>query len=90
MLLHTINKQRALEQCAQVIKTGDSVVLLEDGVYLLLTPEVLNKDGVKWFAVAADVARRGLQEHLPASIKMIDYRQFVAATVAAEKLCHWC
>ena len=89
MLLHTINKQKALEKCAQVIKTGDTVVLLEDGVYLLLTPDILNRDGVKWFAVAADVELRGLQEHLPPGVKLIDYRQFVVETAAAERLCNW-
>ncbi len=90
MILHTINKKHSLEQCARVIKIGDRVVLLEDGVYLMLTPEVLDIDGISWLAVAADVELRGLHNHLLTGIRLIDYRQFVDETVAAEKICNWC
>ncbi len=90
MILHSINKTAALEQCARVLKPGDAVVLLEDGVYLLLTPKTFADAGVSWFAIAADVALRGLQNQVPEGVRLIDYRQFVELTVEAEKTCNWC
>ena len=88
MILHTINKTSAFTKCTDLIDAGDTVVLLEDGVYLALL-EKSGQQSVTWLALLADIEARGLVDRLPDHVKCISYLDFVNATTEAEKVCAW-
>ena len=83
MILHTINKPSAWKEISGLIDENDSLVLLEDGVYLALSE--INQG----YAIRADVEARGLLKKLPQGIELIDYKQFVRLCVTADKTCAW-
>lgn len=86
-MLHTINKSpfqhTSLEDCLRFVQAGDTVLLLEDGVYAAidgtnrthLISEALARCEV--CALDADIAARGL-DHLVPGVTLIDYDGFVA------------
>ena len=88
MILHTINKTSALKKCIDLIQAGDTVVLLEDGVYLALSGKT-DQQGVTWLAMTIDVEARGLVDRLPDHVQSISYVDFVKATTEADKICTW-
>ena len=88
MVLHTISKTSAMDKCAPLISKGDTVVLLENGVFLILSPAT-DDTGVRWLALEADVQARGLAGRLPDHITLIDYDGFVEVTASADKTCNW-
>ena len=84
MILHTINKPESLLSCQELIKDSDSVLLLEDGVYLANDPI----PGLV-HALRSDVLARGFKILERQRIKLIDYKEFVELTCRAEKVCAW-
>jgi sulfur relay protein TusB/DsrH len=84
MILHTINKPESLLSCEDLIKDSDSVLLLEDGVYLANDPI----PGLV-HALRSDVLARGFKILERQKIKLIDYEEFVELTCRAEKVCAW-
>ena len=81
MILHTINKPTALEQCANLISNEDAVVLMEDGVLLNIT-------GLPGhvYLLQSDAAARGITAE---ESKLIDYHRFVELTIEADAVCNW-
>ncbi len=85
-MLHTFNKARLVAQNLRFVVPGDTLVLLEDGVYALLTDESLaQRPGT--FAIEADLAARGLIHRT--QCKTIDYRALVALCVEADRIRNW-
>ena len=93
MLLHTVNKSPfasdALRSCIRTALPGSHVLLIEDGVYAaregsVAAAELAAAEGVNCYALAPDVAARGLASLLAPGIKLVDYSDFVR--LAAE--CH--
>jgi sulfur relay protein TusB/DsrH len=84
MILHTINKPEILLSCEELIKDSDSVLLLEDAVYLANDPI----PGLV-HALRSDVLARGFKILERQKIKLIDYKEFVELTCRAEKVCAW-
>ena len=84
MILHTINKPEKLLSCIELIENSDSVLLMEDGVYLANDPI----PGVV-HALRTDVVARGFKILEGQKIKLIDYKEFVELTCRAEKVCAW-
>ena len=84
MILHTINKPEALPSCSELIKDSDSVLLLEDGVYLVneSIPGVV-------YALKKDLQARGFKILERNKIKLIDYKEFVELSCRADKVCAW-
>ena len=85
MILHTLNAlpgTQAAKDCLILLTSDDTVLLLGDGVYLALpqTLDTLASSGAKVCALSTDVAAAGLAEQIPASVKQIDYTDFVALT----------
>ncbi len=87
MILHTINKPEALSKCLAMIGDDDTVLLIEDGVYLAASNALPVNVSVK--AIAADVVARGFGERLPENIEQVSYEQFVQIAVAATQTCNW-
>ena len=84
MILHTINKPEALLSCSELIKDSDSVLLLEDGVYLVneSIPGVV-------YALKKDLQARGFKILRQRGIELIDYKNFVEISCRADKVCAW-
>lgn len=84
MILHTINKVTGFELCQHLIAANDKVVLLEDGVYLGLSPLPFSI-----FAIRMDVEARGLAGRVKEPVELIDYSDFVRLCTEADKVCSW-
>ena len=83
-MLHTINKSphshSALADCLRVCGEHGVILLIEDGVYAALTGNVwlkaLSAAGAV-YALAPDVAARGLENRIAEGIQLVDYDGFV-------------
>ena len=85
--LHTVNKGgHPLTLCLRAMADSDALLLIEEGVYTLLTEQAALK-GRKIYALKVDVEARGIP--LPESIKAVDYDQFVALTIEYDKTVSW-
>lgn len=89
--LHTVNKtaaNNALATCLRVASSGDSLLLIEDGVYqasaLVQLPQAAT---LRLYALQEDVAARGIS--LPDAITAIDYAQFVDLVCAQQRSVSW-
>lgn len=98
MTLHTLNKQRhdLLQLCISALTPGDSLLLLEDGVYAALAKAADEVDlantlpaGTKLYALTEDVAARGLSGNFPDAITRITYRDFVSLSLTCDKVVNW-
>ncbi len=93
-MLHTINKSpwssRNLAQALRHVKSGDSILLYEDGVFAVKAGtkygDLLAKasSSVKVYALSADVKARGLTD-IAEGVVITDYEGFVDL-VAANKV----
>lgn len=84
MILHTVNKSPfrtdCLRNCLRFIGDGDAVLLLEDGVYGASQGVETGLDArpdLPVYAIAADVAARGLADRIRDRVRVIDYDGFV-------------
>jgi tRNA 2-thiouridine synthesizing protein B len=100
MTLHTYNKsldagEAHLAGCLRTLASGDSLLLLEDGVYAALSmgegTELGNiiPDGVALYALAPDLAARGISAKIPAYFSGIDYPDFVRLCLAHPRVVNW-
>lgn len=80
MRLHTVNKSPfsspALTDCLSFCTSGNSIVLIEDGVYAAVrdteAATALLDSKLRVYAMNIDVEARGLQEKTPKHIELID------------------
>jgi tRNA 2-thiouridine synthesizing protein B len=100
MTLHTYNKsltsgEARLHDCLHMLAPGDSLLLLEDGVYLAahLQPGMQHRDlipqGVKLYALGPDVAARGISGKIPVDFSAIDYTAFVQLCLEHPRVVNW-
>jgi len=100
MTLHTYNKslsagEARLQSCLRLLAPGDSLLLLEDGVYLAaqLQEKMQNSrpslQGVKLYALTPDVVARGISGKIPADFSGIDYPGFVQLCLAHPRVVNW-
>jgi tRNA 2-thiouridine synthesizing protein B len=99
MKLHTVNKSPlhddAMSQCLSVAAPGSTVLLLEDGVYGALRGGTFSRtitdalDRLRVFALAPDVAARGLDTHLVEGVELVDYTGFVRLATECDAVVSW-
>ena len=98
--LHTVNKSpysnSSLLSCIKICSKSDAILLLEDGVFGVLTSTPESKlllqlalSGTKVFAISADVKARGLTDKLPPFIEPIDYNNFVQLSIEYRCIQSW-
>ncbi len=91
--LHTVNKNgQPLELCLRVVNKGDSLLLIEDGVYALFeVPDILAEliKDVSLYVLEADVLARGVSNRNELEIELVDYQGFVSLTETNEKTLSW-
>ena len=86
-MLHTVNKspyeKSALESCLNHVSEGDTVLLIEDGVYAVVK-------GVKSAALEADLKARGIGgDKITDGVEVVDYGGFVDLVEANDKTEAW-
>ncbi|MDA1302357.1 MAG: sulfurtransferase complex subunit TusB [Proteobacteria bacterium] len=85
-MLHTFNKARLVDQNMRFVAAEDTVVLIEDGVYALLSdPELAQRP--RTVAVEADLAARGLTHRT--ECETIDYRGLVKLCMDTDRIRNW-
>jgi tRNA 2-thiouridine synthesizing protein B len=100
MTLHTYNKslnagEARLQTCLRMLTAGDSLLLLEDGVYVATQlhegAPIRNQvpAGVALYALTPDVAARGISGKIPADFSGIDYAGFVQLCLAHSRVVNW-
>jgi len=100
MILHTVNKsvfsQDTLGSCLRLIIEGDVLLLIEDGVYAILTQHPLAAEirncqerNIAVYALTADVLARGLKDRVPDHIALCDDAGFVELCCQTEKTQSW-
>lgn len=89
--LHILNKlspeHPASRDCLRVLKKGDALLLIEDGVYLTQRNRI-SKKSAKVYALQHDLHLRGLspmQNH----IKIINDAEFVDLCTQYDKVISW-
>lgn len=98
--LHTVNKaswsSAVLQSCLRVISTGDTLLLMEDGTYNVLTLDILAASleiGLEQLQVCVlrdDMLARGLAEsELPGHITAVDHTGFVELACRHQQSVHW-
>ncbi|WP_422134079.1 MULTISPECIES: sulfurtransferase complex subunit TusB [unclassified Endozoicomonas] len=91
--LHTVNKTgQPLELCLRALNAGDSVLLLEEGVYALYEASDVLSDllrHVTVYVLEADVLARGITNRDDLDIGMVDHQGFVELTEANDKVVSW-
>jgi tRNA 2-thiouridine synthesizing protein B len=81
-MLHIVNKshteRHALASCLRVAQAGQALLLIEDGVYAA-TDNALGDAAtrLKVYALAPDLAARGLAGKAAVGVTLIDYAGFV-------------
>jgi tRNA 2-thiouridine synthesizing protein B len=100
MTLYTYNKSpdagaERLKACLRMLASGDSLLLLEDGVYAALHmgkgTELRNMlpSGVALHTLAPDLAARGISAKIPADFSSIDYSGFVRLCLTHQRVVNW-
>ncbi|MGS2722451.1 sulfurtransferase complex subunit TusB [Porticoccus sp. GXU_MW_L64] len=89
MILHTVNKSpfdhQAYQSCRRNLACDDLLLLLEDGVYGVLTELPSNKV----FALRGDIQARGLSNKVPPQVTLVDYPDFVQLACDANAVQSW-
>lgn len=99
MTLHILNRSAAhpcVADCLALLDPADALLLLEDGVYNAMSglgrPDPLQQflhHGGKVYAIAADVAARGLSDKVLMAVELIDYDRFVTLCTEHHPLQSW-
>ena len=87
-ILHIVNKsptdRNAFDTCLRIANPGDSILMIEDGVYAVLANAEYAKkitsrlDNFSFFVLGPDVAARGLNDTpLIEGVGVVDYEGFV-------------
>jgi len=98
-MLHIVNKspyeKGALESCLNHALEGDTVILIEDGVYACVkggraANALASVKGIRFAALSADLKARGIgADKMTDGVEVVDYGGFVDLVTAAEKTESW-
>ena len=99
-MLHTVNKspfeKSTFESCLTHARSGDVVLLIEDGVYAAMkgtamSDQIAARNGdVKLYALGPDLSARGIKETaLMDGIDVVDYGGFVDLVTQHEVTQAW-
>ena len=99
MTLHIVNQSPAKDNtyasCLRVAQAGDSILLIEDGVYAALAtavasaPIVAAPDRMGFYALEPDIAARGLAGRTNVAVELVDYAGFVELTERHQQIVSW-
>lgn len=92
--LHLVNhapaRSDALASCLAVLRPGDGLLLLEDGVFAALDATLgTSPDDVQLLVLEADAAARGLGSRIGDRFRRVDYAAFVQACADHDRVVSW-
>lgn len=81
-MLHIVNKSpaltRSLESCARLSRPGQSLLLIEDGIYAATSADtVASLKHLKLYVLQPDVEARGMKGRIVEGVAAVDYAGFV-------------
>lgn len=93
LLSHSPFGDGRFDSCLLLLSHDDGLLLSGDAVYALAAGSAprqrLEHLPNACFALAEDLQARGLQEHLPANLKAVDYPAFVELCTRYDKVNAW-
>jgi len=88
--LHTVNSSGQLSDCTRFLEDGDALLLIEDGVYSLVSDELNNlSESVTVYALHDDINARGLEKYAQDRSKTISYTEFIQLCCDHPKVINW-
>ncbi len=96
--LHTVNKSpfqtNTLQSCLSHVKDGDTVLLIEDGVYGAMSgtsvSDAVKATGAKVCVLGPDFAARGIDAgRTIEGVETVDYEGFVDLAAASDRVQAW-
>lgn len=92
--LHLVNQSPArtdaLDACLSVMRAGDALLLLEDGVLAALGAHLDTCPAeIRIQVLGADADARGITARLSGRCERVDYAGFVAACTAHDRVVSW-
>jgi tRNA 2-thiouridine synthesizing protein B len=98
--LHTVNKSpfqtQTLISCLGHAKAGDSVLMIEDGVYGAMSGSSMSEvvagmgANVKLFVLEADLAARGIEAaRIAEGVTSVGYDEFVDMAASCDRVQNW-
>lgn len=98
--LHTVNKSpfqnQSLQSCLGHAKSGDAVLMIEDGVYGAMSGTALSDAmatlaaDVTLYVLGADLAARGIDAgRLAEGVSTVDYEGFVDLAADTDRTQNW-
>lgn len=95
-MLHVVNKspyeRNSLDTCTGYCREGDTLLLIEDGVYAAIASGMAaaKLQGLKVAALGADLKARGIgEDKLVAGIQIVDYAGFVDLVETTDRVQSW-
>jgi tRNA 2-thiouridine synthesizing protein B len=95
-MLHVVNKspyeRDALATCVGYYQDGDTLLLIEDGVYAAIAAgkAATSLQGLKVAALGSDLQARGIGEDKRVEgIEVVDYAGFVDLVAASDRVQSW-
>jgi len=95
-MLHVVNKspyeRDALATCVGYYRDGDTLLLIEDGVYAAVAAgkAAANLKGLKVAALSSDLKARGVgEDKLIEGLQLVDYAGFVDLVATADRVQSW-
>jgi tRNA 2-thiouridine synthesizing protein B len=95
-MLHLVNKspyeRNSLDTCVGYVKDGDTLLLIEDGVYAAAKAgkAAAKLAGLDVAVLGPDLAARGIgEDKLADGVKVVDYAGFVDLVEAKDKVQSW-
>jgi len=81
-MLHIVNKSpaltRSLESCVRLSRPGQSLLLIEDGIYAATRADtVASLKHLKLYVLQPDVEARGMKGRIVEGVAAVDYAGFV-------------
>lgn len=98
MTLHLVNQSPqhtdVLRQCLSVCQSGDTIVLLDDGLSLLGDRRLLEEytaahPRIRWFALVPGDDSQHLRQDLQNPIQLIDFKGLVNLTIDCHPAVSW-
>lgn len=91
--LHTLNKapsnQALFEQMLNTATPGDSIVLMEDGVYYCMQSTINRRiQDIQVYALQDDLHARGIP-YEESDVKQASYAEFVELCTSHDKVINW-
>ena len=88
--LHTLNNRSLLSLCLRSVENGDSLLLIENGVYGAIQPHVAEiPAGVAVYALQNDLDARGLSTRTAENVEVITDTGFVRLCCEHDKVINW-